>query len=91
MKVAVTVERAARPYEKSGIQNLFYMSKETVRRLSALAEKNRVKREEDCWLERRPLSQVFRRGNWIFWSRSCTAIPGIPGRRSRRMCFCTGR
>ena len=30
------------------------MSKETVRRLSALAEKNHVKREEDCWLERRP-------------------------------------
>ncbi len=54
VKVAVTVERAARPYEKSGIQNLFYMSKETVRRLSALAEKNHVKREEDCWLERRP-------------------------------------
>lgn len=54
VKVAVTVEKAAKPYERSGIQNLFYMSKEIVCRLSALAEKNHVRRERDCWVEKRP-------------------------------------
>lgn len=54
VKVTVTVDRQAEPYKKSGIQNLFYMSKETVRRLTSLAEKNQVRREKDCWLEKRP-------------------------------------
>ena len=58
VKVAVTVERSAKPYERSGVQNLFYMSKETVCRLSALAAANHVPQERDCWVERRPYPRV---------------------------------
>lgn len=54
IKVAVTVEPQAKPYERSGIQNLFYMSKETVCRLKKLADQNRVAIEKDFWLDRRP-------------------------------------
>ncbi len=54
VKVTVTAERAARPYERSGPENLFFMSKETVRKLCRLAEENHVPLEPDCWLESRP-------------------------------------
>lgn len=54
VKLCVTVERAAKPYERGGVQQLFFMSKETVCRLNELAVKNRVKVEKDCWLETRP-------------------------------------
>lgn len=65
VKVAVTVERSAKPYERSGVQNLFYMSKETVCRLSALAAANHVPQERDCWLERRPYPR-FKSGELDF-------------------------
>ncbi len=54
VKVTVTVEREAKPYERSGMENLFFMSKETVRKLNRLAADNHVSVEKDFWLEKRP-------------------------------------
>lgn len=51
---AVTVDYGADPYRESGIQNLFYMSKHTVRRLAAMAKAGGVELKEDVILDRRP-------------------------------------
>ena len=68
VKVAVTVERSAKPNDRSGVQNLFYMSKATVCRLSALAAANHVPQARDCWLERRTWKR-FKRGEMDFRER----------------------
>lgn len=51
---AVTVDYGADPYQESGIQNLFYMSKHTVCRLAAMAKAGGVELKEDVILDRRP-------------------------------------
>ena len=62
IRVAVTVEKDALPYKEGGIQNLFYMSKHTVCRLTDIAGKNGVNREEDIFLDSRPYPRFKRRG-----------------------------
>lgn len=48
--VTVTADGASSVYKKAGVQSLFYMSSQMVRRLSQLAEENRVKKLEDVWV-----------------------------------------
>ncbi len=49
--VTVTADRNAAVYGTAGMQNLFYMSSQMVRRLTKLAEENQVKKLKDVWLE----------------------------------------
>ena len=50
--VTVTADEAAPVYQGVGMQNLFFMSSQMVRRLTELAEKNQVEKEKDLWAER---------------------------------------
>lgn len=51
---AVTADEQAKPYEEGGIQNLFYMSKHTVCRLTAMAKERGVEKKEDLVLSGKP-------------------------------------
>ncbi len=51
--VTVTADGEASVYGKVGVQNLFYMSSQMVRRLTKLAEENRVEKLRDVWTGRR--------------------------------------
>lgn len=53
--VTVTIDPAEAPYEERGMQNLFYMSRQTLLRVTALAKKNRILKKTDIVLEQRPL------------------------------------
>ncbi|MCI9560060.1 MAG: helicase-exonuclease AddAB subunit AddB [Lachnospiraceae bacterium] len=61
--VTVTADETAPVYEGMGMQNLFFMTSQMVRRLTALAEKNQVKKEEDLWVEREYIKQADRKKN----------------------------
>lgn len=52
--VSISVDMGANPYKKSRMQNLFYMSKNTVCQLIDLAAKNGVGRGKDVELSNRP-------------------------------------
>lgn len=49
--VTVTADRRMPLYDGAGMQNLFYMSSQMVRRLTELAGENQVQKLEDVWLE----------------------------------------
>ena len=48
--VTVTIDPASNPYKESRMQNLFYMSKQIVCRLTDLASKNGITKEDDIVL-----------------------------------------
>ena len=48
--VTVTADQTIPPYEKMGMQKLFYMSHQMVCRLQQLAEENQVKKLNDIWM-----------------------------------------
>lgn len=50
--VTVTIDPEARPYEESPMQNLFYMSKQMVHKLTTLAENHGVPKKPDMVRER---------------------------------------
>lgn len=52
--VTVTADPDQSPYQPMGVQNLFYMSRQMVMRLSTLAEKNQITRRQDIWIQPRP-------------------------------------
>ena len=52
--VTVTADPASAPYQRAGHQDLFYMSKVIVYKLSKLAEENQVIRDQDIVLGERP-------------------------------------
>ncbi|MEY8336440.1 helicase-exonuclease AddAB subunit AddB [Lachnospiraceae bacterium 62-35] len=62
IRITVTVEKSAIPYKEGGLQNLFYMSKHTVCRLTSLAKKNGVEKEEDVVLDSRPYPRFCKEG-----------------------------
>jgi ATP-dependent helicase/nuclease subunit B len=55
--VTVTADGEPSVYGKVGVQNLFYMSSQMVRRFTELTEENRVEKLGDVWLGRKALEQ----------------------------------
>lgn len=83
--ITVSIDPEEKPYERTGIDHLFYMGKEMIWRVNELAARNGIRRDQDVRLEGKCLPSASRTVQpLLLWRRIYTAMDGGPSRSRRR-------